>query len=558
MKLAMRLFTLLAIAALAYDSTTVSAATTAGSIRGFIKDPQGNPLVGAVVCVMPDTEEAKAEKVVKRAATDKEGKFIAAGILPGRYRVKAEAIGFKPVEMAADVLANKVTIFDSILMRRIGTLAEETSLNLDPRHAARRASGTIFQHNDSEKKPADAEETVAAADNKIEVHGAVQAFSQSGAGSAGDPGSFLGANFAVSEQLSSKVSLMMGGQVGYGERAPQRLEAITTAHAGERHRLSVALGYGRFTFSRRGGLPKLGQFTLSATDTWQVSGPVLVVYGLEFSRFTEGTEGTSVLPRLGVAIDATARTRLFAGVVPGSSVDEQSKVNLESGEIVFSEPKPVALAPGNDPVMDRSYRLQLGGEQVLSDKSSVEMMAFFDTISGHGVGLLAIPVEGNRGMRTERQTGRARGMRVVYHRRLNDVIEGSVGYAFGEGQRLDPRGITTPAQMFDNQVFHVFSAKIDANFVGTGTRVSTVLRLAPEQAVFAIDPFQGQIATYDPNLSLSLTQELPDLGFLPGHWQAMIDLRNLLDQQASVADERQELVVSRYNRLIRIGVSLRF
>ena len=32
-------------------------------------------------------------------------------------------------------------------------------------------------------------------------------------------------------------------------------------------------------------------------------------------------------------------------------------------------------------------------EQILSDKSSIEMMAFFDTVSGHGVGLLAIPVE---------------------------------------------------------------------------------------------------------------------------------------------------------------------
>lgn len=147
---------------------------------------------------------------------------------------------------------------------------------------------------------------------------------------------------------------------------------------------------------------------------------------------------------------------------------------------------------------------------------------------------------------------------MVYNHRLNSVIESSIGYAFGEGQRFSADGISTPASLFDNEVFHIFSAKIDANFVSTGTRVSTVLRFAPEQAVFAIDPFQGQMATYDPNLNLTLTQDLPSLGFLPGHWQALIDLRNLLDQQASVGDERQELVASRYHRLVRVGVSLRF
>jgi hypothetical protein len=104
----------------------------------------------------------------------------------------------------------------------------------------------------------------------------------------------------------------------------------------------------------------------------------------------------------------------------------------------------------------------------------------------------------------------------------------------------------------------VVSAKLDANFVSTGTRVSTEVRLSPGQAIFAIDPFQGQLTTYDPNLSVSITQDLPSVSFLPGQWAAVVDLRNLLDQQASIIDDRQELVASRFHRLIRVGVSLRF
>jgi Carboxypeptidase regulatory-like domain len=567
MKQALRLWSIVAIGAIVYASVPARAAVPLGSIRGCIVDGRGNPLVGAAVLVLAESEESKSDKVIKRANTDNEGKFIAAGITPGHYRVKAAADGFKPVELPAEVRPNKATVFDSILLRRINTLAEETNLNSDSKYAARGARSTIFHYDGTQKTPTETQgdQTIALTDRAPEIHGAVNMFAQTTASSSAEPASFIGANFAVSEQIGKDANLVISGQVGLGDGAPQRLEALTTAHAGDRHRFAVALGYGRFTFSRRAGLPRLGQFSVSATDTWQVSGPVLVVYGLEVARFSEGSSGTSILPKFGLAVDATPRTRLSAALTPGSSSDAQSRVNLESGEIEFAEPKPVVVSsqPGAspEPVVDRSYRLQFGGEQILSDKSSIEMMAFFDTVSGHGVGLLAIPNENEHAeplLQTAEQSGRTRGVRVVYHRRLNNVIDGSVGYAFGEGQRFDARGITEPANLFSNGLFHVFSARINANFIRTGTKVSTVLRLAPEQAVFAIDPFQGQLATYDPNFSVSFAQELPSPGFIPGQWEAVIDLRNLLDQQASVADDRQEMVASRFHRLVRIGLALRF
>lgn len=562
MKQATRLWAIIALGAIAYASVPAQAAGGRGSIRGIVVDASGSPLIGAAVVVLAENEAAKIDKVIKRASTDGEGKFSAPGISPGHYRVKAEAEGFHAVELAAEVKPNKVTVFDSILLRRTTVLADETSRNTDSKYAARRLNSSIFHYDETEHDAigATTDPTVALTARSTELHGAFNAFGQTSADSKTDGGSFAGANFALSEQIGKDANLVVSGQLGSGNGAPQSLRALTTAHAGDRHRVSVAMGYGRFTFSRHSANPRLGQFSVSAMDTWQVSGPVLIVYGVEVARFTERGSGTSILPRFGVALDAGARTRVFAALVPGSSSDTQSKVNLESGEIEFSDPKPVSVAGGN-PVPERSYRLEFGGEQILSDKSSLEMMAFFDTVSGHGVGLLALTNEGSQAdpvLRAEEQSGRTRGLRVVYRRHLSKVIDGSVGYAFGEGQQLDRRGITTPGNLFSNALFHVVSAKLDANFVSTGTKVSTVLRLSPGQAMFAIDPFQGQISTYDPNLSLSLTQELPSLSFIPGQWAAVVDLRNVLDQQASVTDDRQELVASRFHRLVRIGLALRF
>lgn len=564
MRSALKLWALVAVGLVACAAIPAQAATARGSIRGLILDGRGEPLAGAAVMVLVGEDE-KAAKVVKRASTDNEGKFVAAGIAPGRYRVKAEADGFNPVEIAADVKPNKVTVFDSIYLRRVNVLTEETNLNLDSKYATRGARSVIFHYDESKPVPAKSDDTIALTNRTPEIHGVVNTFAQSSVSSGPEAGSFIGANFALSEQIAKAANLVLSGQVGVGNGAPQRLEALTTAHAGDRHRLAVALGYARFTFSRRAGLPRLGQFSVSATDTWQVSGPVLVVYGLEFARFAEGASSSSLLPRFGVAVDAGARTRVSANLIPGASADTQSKVNLESGEIEFTEPKPVAVStqPGGQPeaMLDRSYRLQFGAEQILSDKSSVEMMAFFDTVTGHGVGLLAIPNDNAQAQpvfRNVEQQGRARGLRVVYHRHVSKLIDGAVGYAFGEGQRLDERGITEPARMFRNASFQVFSAKVNANFVATGTKISTVLRFAPSQAVFAIDPFQGQVTTYDPNLSISFTQELPNISFIPGQWEAILDLRNLLDQQGAIADDRQELALSRFHRLVRVGLSVRF
>jgi hypothetical protein len=541
---------------------SATSAPSCGSIRGVIVDALGTPLAGAAVFVLADAETPKSkkseEKVIREATTDNNGKFIATNIAPGTYRVKAEASGFSPVEVAAQVKPNKVTVFDSILLRRVTTLNDEALLKPDSKYALRRVRGTIFHFDEADPNASKPTDAVALTDTAPELHAAVFTFGQTGGSSVGR-NAFVGSNFAVSEQLGNNLNITIGGQAGFGAGAPESLKAITTAQANDRHKVSVALGYGRFTFSRRSGTPQLGQFTISATDTWQVSGPVLIVYGLEFSRFSQRESSTTLLPRIGVAVDAAARTRLFAALVPGSSSDTQTRFNLESGEVEFSEPRAVAYED-QIPVMEKSYRLQFGGEQVLSDRSSIEVMAFLDTVYGHGVGLLAVPNE-NPAAATllgESQSGRTRGVRVVYHRRLNSVLDGSVGYSFGQGQRLDERGLKDPSNLFADALFQVVCARMDANFVRSGTRVSTVLRFAPEAAVFAIDPFQGQTTVYDPNVSVSLTQDLPAIGIVPGQWAAVIDLRNLFDQQASLADERQELIASRYHRLIRVGLSLRF
>src|SRR5215471_1433620 len=173
---------LFGLAALVCSAVPETSAAGLGSIRGLVTDASGIPLVGAAILVMaePDRAGSGADRVVKRASTDGDGKFIATGISPGHYKIKAEATGFKSVELAALVKPHKVTVFDSILLRRSGTLAEQTSLNIDSKYASRAARVTIF-HYDEQSKDA----TVASGsstpltDRVSETHGFVHSFTES-------------------------------------------------------------------------------------------------------------------------------------------------------------------------------------------------------------------------------------------------------------------------------------------------------------------------------------------------------------------------------------------
>jgi hypothetical protein len=92
---------------------------------------------------------------------------------------------------------------------------------------------------------------------------------------------------------------------------------------------------------------------------------------------------------------------------------------------------------------------------------------------------------------------------------------------------------------------------------GTGTNIRTVLRFSPNATVFAIDPFAGRLAVYDPSLSIQVTQELPSFG-LPVRAEAVLDARNLLDLQASTDNAETLTQLSTGRRSVRGGISLRF
>ena len=560
------------------DAVAASSKKSLATITGSVRDNRGNPLAGALVSVVRE-----GVNTVKEARTDKQGNFTAK-VSPGRYGIKAIASGFSEVVFAGvDVKASQELVY-RFNLEPVGygnTLPERRRDRDDVKWTLRNTHTrkSIFHVGEGEEPIiADAEtktaetapmETApeapveAASTGRSRTHGVLETYFANN----GYSSSYVGVNFAVSTPISDQVELIFSGQTGGGD-APERVEATTRFRIGERHRVGLTAAGASFAApvwtSRLNDHPNLhGQVSLRAVDEWIVRDGIVIVMGLDYSRFIGAGGAQAFTPRFGVQYDANARTRVKAAFASGGEEDGiQSVATFEDEQVVFRSNaiRPVAYIDG-EAVLERSHRLEFGIERVLDNTSNVEATAFLDTTAGRGVGLLSGPATAFSGRAGQafidvaNQEGSARGVRVVYTKRLNRFWTASAGYSFGRGQQL-AGSFATPADMFESGFFQTAAVQLNGGF-RTGTQVRTVLRFSPEATVFAIDPFAGRLGVYDPSLSIQVTQELPSFG-LPVRAEAILDARNLLDVQTSSENGEILTFFGTSRRSVRGGISVRF
>jgi hypothetical protein len=565
--------------------TAIASRASLGTITGAVHDNKGNPVAGALISLVRDG----ASKVIKQTRSDSEGRFTAR-ILPGRYGIRAIAAGFNEVVFTSvEVRASQELVY-RFNLEPLGsgkTLPERRKDREDVKWTLRstQTRRSIFQAQEGEDSDiqaalgsevasngnAEADATAedisetSRKDSQRRMQGVLETYF---AGNSYGP-SYPGLNFAIATSPTDSIELIFAGQTASSPIAPERFEAAAHLRAGQRHRLGMKVGAVRlgapiWTSAKDNYSERLGQFSVRAIDEWVVHDGIVVVLGLDYSRFIGAGGARSLNPRIGIQFDANARTRLKAAYAPGGDESNiQSVAAFETSQVAFTEAnkRPTAFVDGRA-VMERSHRLEFGVERVVDNESNFEAAAFFDTTTGRGVGLLSTPITAFSGATGEtfinvaNQQGASRGMRLVYTRRLSRVWTASAGFSFGRGQRLSSGEISHPGEVFESSFFQTGAVQLGGSF-DTGTNIRTVLRFSPNATVFAIDPFAGRLAVYDPSLSIQVTQELPSFG-LPLRAEAVLDARNLLDLQANTDNGEILTQLSTGRRSVRGGISLRF
>lgn len=574
------LLVLTAFVALAFVAPNTDAASSRNSklgiIKGVVRDKAGKPINKATVAFF----KVGTSKLLKQVLSESDGSFLTK-ILPGTYTILAVAEGFNPVSYA-EVEVNR----SSELVYRFNLEASGKGNTLPEKRAERNSSKypiraaqirrSIYQIdegevpiseskvNESSVSKAEPEMVTVEIPEEDDVRSRRKSQTMVESYFANSNGeSYTGFNFATLLPVTDKTQVVVAGQTGTGDLAPNRIETLVKIRAKSDHQLNfkgsiVSLGKIKNGKSEE----SLGQFSFQALDEWNVREGIILVYGFDYSRFI-GSKGTTISPRLGFQFDIDSKTR-FRSAYTTATEDRtwQRALQLEESQILFREPVAMqdVFVENNRPLMNKNRRLEFGVERVLDHKSTIEANVFFDAVSGRGVGFVNIPFNSLNGDGfTEfvaNQQGKAQGLRVVYTRRLNGMFSTSAGYAFGNGQKLSSDFVSNPSTIFETGFFQTFVGQFDAD-LDNGTSVKTIFRLSPQATVFAIDPFAGRMAIYDPSLSVLVTQSLPSWG-LPIRAEAIIDARNLLDFQSALNSDEGTVRLASQRMMLRGGISVRF
>lgn len=531
-------------------------------IKGIVRDQSGNPIADAYVSIF----RAGTSKLLKQVRSAANGSFLAK-ILPGTYTVLAVAQGFNPVTLSTVEVNRSAELVYGFKLERSGsgnTLPEKRVDRNNPKWIIRatRSSRSVYQA-DEDDTPIIEENTVAESEEEGQSERKGQTVVESYFSNSED-GSFTGFNVARLQPLGENAEVTFVGQTGAGNSVPNRFEARLKFRPAENHQIQVngsIVNIGKITKDSQE--KSLGQFSFQALDEWKVKSGVVVVFGFDYSRFLGAGDDFSISPRLGFQFDIDDKTRFRTSYTTQNEERTwQRAIDMEGSEAFFREPVSVQdiFVVNDKPQMNKSTRFEFGIERVLSNKSNVEASAFFDTFSGRGVGLTSLPFDILSGANftgfVSNQQGSARGVRVVYTRRISSIFSTTAGYALGNGQKLSSEAVTNPANAFEDDFFQTFFGQFDTD-LSTGTQIKTIFRFSPQATVFAIDPFQGRMAIYDPNLSVLVTQNLPTLG-LPIRAEAVIDARNLFDSQSNITGEEGSLRLNSRGRMLRGGISVRF
>lgn len=546
-------------AAVSAAPTVIIEKSTLGTIKGVVRDEGGSPIAGATVAIFRNG----TSKLLKQVSSTSDGYFLAK-IMPGTYTVLAVAQGFNPVTLLGVEVSRAAELTYGFKLERAGSGNTLPEKRLDRnsskwRIRAAQSQRAIYQNRDGKAPVVETDAVDAEADERSAGRKGPTVVETYFAGTSN--GNFAGVNFATLLPVGDDAEVLVAGQTGIGRNAPLRLETAFKFKPADGHQLRVNTAIGKLGNVVTGGDEKtLGQISFQALDEWKVRDDLILVVGFDYARFLGAGNDFSIAPRFGLQFDIDSRTRFRTAFT--TQTEEKSwarAIELEGESVAFTEPVAIEglVVYEGKPQMNKSRRLEFGIERLLSDRSSVEANAFFDTTIGRGVSLNSF-VFNDEGFEdfTASQQGSARGLRVVYTRRLSSRFSTSAGYSFGNGQKLSSGGLTDPANVFENDFFQSFFGQVSAD-LKTGTSVRTIYRLSPQATVFAIDPFKGRLAIYDPGLSVYVTQRLPNWGF-PFQAQAIVDARNILDHHTGVIGEEGSLRLNAHQRIIRGAIQVRF
>jgi len=541
-----------------------NAADRPGEITGYVRSTTGIPQMGAVVQILGSAARGMT------VFTDTSGFYSAAGLLPGLYTVKVIAPSFLPalrekigIRPGSSIKVN-VTLSTLLDEMELGTVRSTPADNNDDwkwtlRSVANRPVLRVF--NDP---------TAPAEKQSHDVSGSVSFLAGSAAGGYG-MGSDVSTGFTLERSIFSTGRVSLSGDVAYGQGLPAAVLRTSYSHRTlDGSEPSVTLTARRFSPSD----PNLRNATLealalSAADDFTVGDVLEFKFGSELQTIQFMGRVTAFRPYGSVDVHLSPNT-VVEYAYATSRPDLRGEKGFDSAPADFSESNPRVSLLGYSPKVERAHHQEISVSRRMGN-TNLQLAAYSDRIgdpalTGTGdviaTGGFLLPDASSDTFSYAGKNLNTQGLRVVLQHKFSADLTATIDY--GYGGVLDLARADVPLQ--DAQQFmstrrrHSAAAKLNGMLPRSHTRWIASYRWVDGPALTPVDMLNASPGQSDPYLNLFIRQPIPSMGFLPGHMEAIIDVRNLLAQGyvPVLGQDGQTVYLVQAARAVRGGVSFTF
>jgi hypothetical protein len=558
---------MLALPALAADRPDYA------SISGYVRSAAGVPQMGAMVEVLGSA--AHSLKVF----TDENGFYSASGILPGVYNIKAYSPSFLPalrervgLRPGSSVLVDlKLSgLFEAIQLPAMrGAGAQDDDWKWVLRSASNRPILRMLDPN------ATASATTGTGDPSHELKGTlsfVAGSASDGFGSASD----MSTVFSVERSLFASGTMALQGDVGYGSGSPNAVLRASLSHTlsnGSTPQVALTM--------RRLAAPgidphmdTLQSLALSASDQFTFGDVLELRFGSELQTIQFLGRVTAFRPFGSADLHLSPNTVLEYRYAT-SEPDKRVEKGFDSAPADLSESGPRMSLAGFSSTLERAHHHEVSVSRKMGN-TSLQLAMYTDRVSDPALtGVGDASADGGEVLpdlfaETFTYRGKqldAKGMRVVLQRQLASDLTATLDYGYGgvlDLSRSDQNQAEAALQdarrdsLVRNR--HTAAAKFSGKLPKTKTQFITSYRWISGEALTPVDMFNDSAGQSDPYLNIYLRQPIPGTGFLPGHMDAVIDVRNLLAQGyvPLLGQDGHTVYLVQSARSIRGGVAFSF
>ena len=506
-----------------------------GTISGYVRNAGGVPQMGAVVEVLGSAV------LSSKVFTDDHGFYTIAGLLPGTYNLKVSAPSFLPalrekvgLRPGAKLMVNVTltTLFEAIQLGPLRGPADDDDWKWTLRSVANRSILRVL--------PDGTTAIAREAGSERDLKGSLMFMAGSEANGFGGA-SDMSTGFSIEHSLMSAGTLSVNGNVGYGGGVPAAvLRTSYTNRFNSGFEPTVAFTVRRLTSPDVNNLhgASLQALSLMTSDRMTLGDILELKFGSELQTIQFMGRVNAFKPFGSADLHLTPNTVIeyqYASSIPNTRME----TGFDSAPSDLTETGPRMSITNFTPAVERAHHQEVSVSQRIG-KNNVQAAFYSDRVIDPvltGVGDLSaesgdvLPDIYSGTFSYQGNDLETRGMRLVLQRKLLADLTATLDYAYGGTLDLTRPDVELQdaREWIHTERRHALAAKFSGTIPHAKTRWIASYRWTSGPALTPVDLFNSSPGQADPYLNVFLRQPIP-AGFLSGHMEMLVDLRNLLAQ----------------------------